>query len=194
MGRPTDPVIVEKVIALYREGKTAPAIGDALHLPWNTVYSILSRKGAVRHKKRAVPSGMRECYTCHRVRKLSAFSKNRRHRDGISLYCRECLSKKNKFQRAKPVTAASHRADTRRRATAGDAVLRAAKDVPCADCGVRYPHFVMDFDHRPNEAKSFLLGNARCRKIADIEAEIRKCDVVCANCHRFRTDRRRRRE
>ncbi len=27
-------------------------------------------------------------------------------------------------------------------------IVREAKSVPCADCGVKYPYYVMDFDHR----------------------------------------------
>lgn len=60
---------------------------------------------------------------------------------------------------------------------------------PCTDCGISYPHYVMDFDHRPGEDKLFNLsdvGNRLCSK-ASMEAEMAKCDVVCANCHRVRT-------
>jgi hypothetical protein len=28
------------------------------------------------------------------------------------------------------------------------ALVKEAKSVPCADCGLTYPYFVMDFDHR----------------------------------------------
>ena len=63
-----------------------------------------------------------------------------------------------------------------------------AKDVPCMDCGVRYPHYVMDFDHRDRDDKEYNL--AAIHKSASVEKlmkEIAKCDVVCANCHRIRT-------
>lgn len=65
------------------------------------------------------------------------------------------------------------------------AVLQ-AKQCPCADCGVRYPHYVMDFDHRQD--KRFELGSSwRHRGLRAVLAEIKKCDVVCANCHRIRS-------
>jgi len=72
--------------------------------------------------------------------------------------------------------------------------LRQAKNVPCADCGRCYPHYVMDFDHRPGEEKNFNLSVAAGQTRLSwqrIEAEIAKCDVVCANCHRERTYQRR---
>jgi transposase-like protein len=71
--------------------------------------------------------------------------------------------------------------------------IHAAKEVPCADCGRRYPHYVMDFDHRPGEKKRFNLANAAGSSRMSwevIAAEIAKCDVVCANCHRERTYQR----
>jgi hypothetical protein len=50
----------------------------------------------------------------------------------------------------------------------------------------------MDFDHREPESKSqrvmAMVGRAG---IGRILAEVAKCDVVCANCHRMRTYRRR---
>lgn len=64
-------------------------------------------------------------------------------------------------------------------------IIAAAKDVPCADCGGRFPACAMDFDHRDPAEKSFGIG-PRNHGFAAIRAEIEKCDVVCANCHRIR--------
>lgn len=67
------------------------------------------------------------------------------------------------------------------------ATVVAAKDVPCADCGVRYPSYVMDFDHVRGE-KKFCIGHSAFQQgMKAVLAEIEKCEVVCANCHRERT-------
>ena len=68
-------------------------------------------------------------------------------------------------------------------------ILQAAKDRPCADCGRRYPAYVMDFDHRDPTEKRFNIGRDALNRCSEptLRAEIRKCDVVCANCHRVRT-------
>lgn len=73
-------------------------------------------------------------------------------------------------------------------ARAQDTIL-AAKNKPCADCGIQYPPVCMDFDHLPGAEKKFYLSRAMFRRysFAQIQAEIAKCDVVCANCHRLRT-------
>jgi DNA-binding MarR family transcriptional regulator len=58
----------------------------------------------------------------------------------------------------------------------------------CLDCGHEYPHFIMDFDHRPDEQKLFEISKAaNSRSIEQILIEVNKCDLVCANCHRYRT-------
>lgn len=69
--------------------------------------------------------------------------------------------------------------------------LRALKERPCSDCEVSYPYFVMDWDHRPGEEKLFTVGEWVGRKPQYlILAEMEKCDLVCSNCHRIRTARR----
>lgn len=66
------------------------------------------------------------------------------------------------------------------------------KNVPCMDCGLSYPPYVMDFDHRENTGK--LIDVNLIRSIPALLREVKKCDVVCANCHRIRTWERRIRE
>lgn len=58
---------------------------------------------------------------------------------------------------------------------------------PCMDCGNTFPTCAMQFDHRPGEVKKFRLGQSSNRSWSTIEAEIAKCDLVCANCHAIRT-------
>jgi len=67
-------------------------------------------------------------------------------------------------------------------------IIVEAKNKPCMDCGIKYPFYVMQFDHRPDENKLFVIGAHRNNRSADkILAEIAKCDIVCANCHSIRT-------
>ena len=68
---------------------------------------------------------------------------------------------------------------------------RQLKNRPCADCGVIYPYYVMDFDHREDEIKRCGLSETYKLSINAIKSETAKCDVVCSNCHRERTHQRR---
>ena len=58
----------------------------------------------------------------------------------------------------------------------------------CFDCKEMYPHYVLEFDHKPEHIKigsptelAYQFGMS-----AALE-EAAKCDVVCANCHKIRT-------
>jgi hypothetical protein len=63
----------------------------------------------------------------------------------------------------------------------------------CVDCGINGDPRILQFDHLPGEDKvddvSSMVGS--CRPWEMIAAELAKCDVVCANCHRIRTELRR---
>ena len=59
---------------------------------------------------------------------------------------------------------------------------------PCISCGEADP-VVLEFDHRNPEDKSHSICdmlNSRV-SIETLQAEIEKCDVLCANCHRRKT-------
>lgn len=73
------------------------------------------------------------------------------------------------------------------------ALVLAAKQKPCMDCQGCFHAEAMEFDHRNGLLKLFNLSQAGNRPLDVVKAEIEKCDVVCANCHRVRTFKRRRR-
>lgn len=60
---------------------------------------------------------------------------------------------------------------------------------PCADCGRNFPAICMDFDHVRGEKAGNISMMWSC-SLEKIEAEIKKCEVVCACCHRLRTQAR----
>lgn len=77
-----------------------------------------------------------------------------------------------------------------RRAALRETIAR-AKDVPCTDCGVRYPTCVMQFDHvRGVKLLSIGSATALVKSMKALLEEIAKCEVVCANCHALRTESR----
>lgn len=70
-------------------------------------------------------------------------------------------------------------------------MLDGLKNVPCQDCGGRFPPECMDFDHVRGEKLFGIGANVSKVPLAKLMAEIEKCELVCANCHRIRTKRRR---
>ncbi len=67
--------------------------------------------------------------------------------------------------------------------------LNIIKNKPCLDCGKSFPPYVMDFDHKEGEKKEKEVARmvAGGWSLKNIQKEINKCDLVCANCHRIRT-------
>src|SRR5665213_2283169 len=112
--------------------------------------------------------------------------------------CRTCRSESNKRDRAKHGDQRrqttrdwrkTHQARSRELGKKNYDKIRAfineAKQAPCMDCHQTFPPCVMDFDHRDPTEKAMNVG--ACRSLKKTIAEIEKCDLVCANCHRIRT-------
>lgn len=61
----------------------------------------------------------------------------------------------------------------------------------CSDCLEKYPHYVLEFDHLPG-FKKFGQVSHILKKYGPDKAweEIAKCEVVCSNCHKIRTNTR----
>lgn len=61
---------------------------------------------------------------------------------------------------------------------------------PCTDCKRDYPCYIMQFDHLPGYPKVAnisVMVQRRRYTMAMLREELRKCELVCANCHRIRT-------
>ena len=133
---------------------------------------------------------MKACSTCHETKPLAEFNVSRAARDGRARRCRDCCKAWYRDN------AAVHKARVlaRNQRYRKELCLRVTNylvDHPCVDCGeddVR----CLEFDHRPGESKlgevSRMMSNALPWK--RILAEIDKCDVRCANCHRKCTSER----
>lgn len=129
---------------------------------------------------------MKICGKCREQKKLSAFSKNRKRKDGLQSECKSCRSiyLKEHYQKNKSLYIKSAKLGRQNLIT----WYREKKNKPCVDCGIQYPYYVMDFDHRDPSKKAFLVSKlARSGRRRKLEKELLKCDLVCSNCHRERT-------
>lgn len=69
-------------------------------------------------------------------------------------------------------------------------IYRVKRFLRCADCGLR-DHRVLDFDHLSDKIMPIAIMQSRGWGVESIKKEMRKCQAVCANCHRIRTYNRR---
>ncbi len=128
----------------------------------------------------------RLCRKCEKVKPLTDFTKNRRW---FSHECKTCTNAKNRHSQGK------NRKNWRERIQKWtEAKVKAIQEIkagPCADCSRKFHYSQMDFDHVRGEKKKivgFMTRNGY--SLQTVLAEIDKCDLVCANCHRDRTQRR----
>ncbi len=115
----------------------------------------------------------KRCPRCGEWKPLDAFA--RRRKTGRASYCRIC---NREYQRGRPRIITAKR------------FVQSYKDgKPCTDCARVWPHFALDFDHLPGGNKkaniSVLVKRGASKEV--LLAEMSKCELVCATCHRFRT-------
>lgn len=143
------------------------------------------------------------CKVCERNRRHAAFQ-GYIHRNGkeyFSRTCRECVSKRLKKQYAADPEKFKSKSRERWRTKSGyylrdrrdsvkerrDFIQKVKSETACKDCDKRFHPVAMDFDHRGDKTAGVAYMAQHGYSLERIKAEIAKCDVVCANCHRIRT-------
>lgn len=129
------------------------------------------------------------CKRCGKEKSIKDFNKNSAKKDGLQVYCKICdrkigrdYYKKNWKQQ---ILLSRQRNKERRKRI--KSFLINEKNKPCVDCGKKYPYYIMDFDHIKGTKKGNISRLVYEKSLKFIKEEIKKCDVVCANCHRIRT-------
>src|SRR5919199_4639245 len=135
----------------------------------------------------------RTCPRCGETLDLTEFNFKDRARGRLQVYCKTCSRRyvQDHYWRNKPYYVQKAMARNRvHRRNLFDRLLAYFRRHPCVDCGEDDP-VVLDVDHVDARSKSWNIAD----KVSDgcswrtIEAEIAKCVVRCANCHRRRTAR-----
>jgi hypothetical protein len=131
---------------------------------------------------------MKRCARCGEDKPESEFGWKNKERTRLHSYCKPCVranSKAHYEANPRKVIARSRRRNRLLRAERASAIVEYLNAHPCVDCGEADP-LVLEFDHRRD--KEFTIGRDWItRPWAAVLAEIEKCEVRCANCHRRRT-------
>ena len=142
--------------------------------------------------------GTRRCGKCAKWKPLTEefWQRDARKFAGFRYTCKTCRLSYEKASRLAQASQEGRKFTARDVLTKRDKKLivnQVKQETPCADCSEYYPHYVMDFDHRTDVVKVAAVSAMLNMSFtwADIESEMDKCDLVCANCHRIRTHERR---
>lgn len=109
----------------------------------------------------------KQCIKCQKIKPISDFWKTK-----YKTYRSQCIYCDREYAK-----------ETRRK---NQALLVSLKNVPCTDCGENYPSYIMDFDHLDGNTK-YQNVSALINSKGKLLEEIKKCEIVCSNCHRERT-------
>ena len=129
---------------------------------------------------------MKTCTHCHIEKPFTDFSFRNKAKGSYRSWCKQCTSDVDKQLYASDETilqSKKGRMDRNR-----EYVWRYLEEHPCVECGASDPR-VLEFDHLDRTTKKHSIGNMlNCTYGLDnIKAEIAKCRVLCANCHRVHT-------
>lgn len=85
----------------------------------------------------------------------------------IMYWCKECQKQKEKNKYQNKVSQ----------------IIEYKKILSCKKCGeTRF--YLLDFHHRDPKEKDYTISNHSRASLETIKNEIKKCDVLCSNCHR----------
>ena len=129
---------------------------------------------------------MFKCCKCKEALPREAFGGIKKRND----YCRPCayaIDREYKEKNIEKVRRNNSAAGARRYAKNRKLRDNYLNEHPCIVCG-ESDVVVLDFDHKDRETKKAQIGDVLGSwSWETIMAEIKKCQVLCANCHRRRT-------
>ena len=131
---------------------------------------------------------MATCARCKQMLAVSEFHLGPRKRDS---YCRPCRRSyerehyaKNREKYKKKRLKNSRKQRERNRSF----VNSQKRGKPCLDCGGVFHFSCMEYDHVSGDKVKCINSMVQSAfSIKMIKAEMDKCELVCANCHRVRT-------
>ncbi len=126
---------------------------------------------------------MKECKSCFEIKDDADFTKDKNRPDGLYLYCKMCKREKDK-ERYTGETVSKNRERVRVRAQKHyDKIVEIKSSTGCLICSEREP-CCLEFHHLDPNEKEFEVAKNPSRSWENIESEMKKCIVVCSNCHR----------
>ena len=131
-------------------------------------------------------SGMKTCIVCQVSKDETEFGPDASCKDGLRGTCHPCKNKSYKAWYFEKGGKERRQVCIKRNY---DYICQILKQSKCVDCGdTRWE--VLEFDHVRGEKVDCVTYIAhRGQSIKKVQAEIEKCEVRCANCHRLKTYR-----
>lgn len=125
---------------------------------------------------------MKQCPCCKQYKNRDDFHKHKIRKDGLQIYCKDCLNYKIKQSRSKNPKLTSQRSKADLLYIRH--ILNKIKSYNgCARCGEKEA-ICLDFHHPNDNKKENISKLAAWKNKKMLIEEILKCIVVCVHCHR----------
>lgn len=115
----------------------------------------------------------KSCTRCGETKPAAAFQRRPSAKSGLASWCRRCRQ-----AHSNGVYAPAKRRERKQQ-------IISLKGGACRRCGGVFPHYVYDLHHRDPAEKEIGMTDLQDKAWARVEAELEKCDLLCANCHRI---------
>lgn len=135
---------------------------------------------------------MKICTKCEIEKEEFEFHKRANIPSGLKSWCKECSKKheQNKSDEEKKKRYKQIKVSDKARKLKLFEKLKeyTTENNGCKICG-ELDYVVLEFDHRDRKEKSFTIANAVGKAMSwdKLIVELKKCDILCANCHRRKT-------
>jgi hypothetical protein len=130
---------------------------------------------------------MKKCTQCLESKNLDEFSWRNKSKGTKQSLCKTCAKSRDaRLYKQGKKSGATIEQSRAIRARNRAWLRQYLESNPCVDCGEKDIR-VLEFDHLPQFVKTANVSELASSSLARIQAEIAKCEVVCANCHKRRT-------
>lgn len=121
------------------------------------------------------------CPKCETEKDVKEFGKDKSRKDGKQTICKEChRNYSKKHHKTNPEN--YHRLMKTRRDYFYKFIYRFKRRQKCSKCGEKR-WYLLEFHHTGDEEKEFGVATMHSRSIKRVKKEIRKCILLCSNCH-----------
>jgi hypothetical protein len=133
----------------------------------------------------------KKCGKCQIIKDLTCFGKLKKSKDGFNHLCKECKrTYDNNFHKNRNIKQRKRKLDLQKQRIKliREFIITHLKNCECKICGEkRLP--TLDFHHLNGKSFNVSDGIKNGFSINKIENEMKKCEILCSNCHRMETSK-----
>lgn len=155
----------ETIFKMIEEGHSKAQIYKAIKCNYATLMKIFNYFGIEYdyYNREKIEDGKKRCNKCNNILEVAIHFTGHK----VGSVCNSCRLENSKIK-----TNERHMILAKYKESHG-----------CKKCGLK-KYYLLDFHHIDPSQKSFSVSQRKSRKMESIMEEIKKCVVLCSNCHR----------